>query len=69
MPERRAVAEAALETVEKLSRQCDFRYENEDLSVFPERFGNRLEIDLRLAGTRDAIEEGDGEGAVGDALA
>ncbi len=67
MPLRGSRAEAGRETVEELGGQRDLGQEHERLPALPQRLGDRLEIDLRLARAGDAFEQGGGEGAGGDA--
>ena len=67
MPLARARAEAGGETVEELGGQRDLGQQHERLPPLPQRLGDRLEIDLRLARAGDALEQGGGEGAGGDA--
>ena len=51
----------------KRSRNCavkrDFGHQDQRLAVLPQRRGDSLEIDFRLAGAGDAFEQSDGEGA------
>ena len=65
MPLRRARAEARGEAVEEGAGQRDLRQQDQRLPAAPQRLGDRLEIDLRLAGAGDAVEQRDGE-AVAD---
>ena len=58
MPFRRGDAEAILEAGCHGLRQCDLGQEDEDLRLgVLQRFGDGLEVDFRLAGTGDAIEQ------------
>ena len=67
MPLRGPRAETGREPVEELSGQRDLGQEHQRLPAQPQRLGDRLEIDLRLARAGDAFEQGGGEGAGGDA--
>ena len=67
MPLRGPRAEAGREPVEELGGQRDLGQQHERLPALPQRLGDRLEIDLRLARAGDAFEQGGGEGAGGDA--
>ena len=58
MPGRRLGAEAGLEAVEELRRQGDFRHQDQRLPALPHGFGDRLEINLRLARSGDAFQQG-----------
>ena len=64
-------AKAGLEAGEHGLGQCDFRQQDEDLRVtgFLQGFGDGLEIDFRLAGACDAIEQEGLEAAPGDGAA
>jgi hypothetical protein len=57
VPGGRRGAEAALEPGEPLRGERDLRQEDEDLPPAAQRLGHGLEVDLRLAGTRDALEQ------------
>src|SRR5690606_24072581 len=57
MPLRRTATEPRLETFEELARECDLRQQDQHLLLPPKRFRHRLEIDFRLAGTRNAVEK------------
>ena len=61
-------AKAILETLHEAGGQRDFRQEDQHLLAAPERFGNRLEIDFRLARTGDAVDQRHGETAAFDHL-
>ena len=67
MPFGRPRAETSREPVEKLRGERDLRQEHERLAPLPQRFGDRLEIDLGLARSGHALEQGSRERAVGDA--
>ena len=67
VPFGRSRAEAAAEPIEKLRGQRDLRQEHERLASLPQRFGDRLEIDLGLARSSHALEQRGRERAVGDA--
>ena len=66
MPFGRTHAEALREAVEELRRECDLGQEHQRLSPFPDRLGDRLEIDLGLARPGHAVEQVDHEAAMGD---
>ena len=57
MPFRRAVAEARGESVEKLRRERDFRHQDQSLATLAQSLGDRLEIDLGLAGAGHAFKQ------------
>ena len=57
VPGQRFGSEPHLETVEKWLGQRDFGQQHQHLLVLPERFGNRLEIDLGLARSGHAVEQ------------
>ncbi len=63
MPFGRLCPEPLLEPIEKARRECDFRQQDQNLLVLSERLGNRLEIDFRLAGPGDAIDQRGGKPA------
>ncbi len=67
VPFRRPRAEPRREPVEELGGQRDFRQQHERLPPLPQRLGDRLEIDLRLARAGDAFEQRRGKGAGRDA--
>ena len=69
MPFGRPRAETGGEAVEKLRGQRDLRQEHERLALLPQSFGDRLEIDLGLARSGHALEQGRRERALGDARA
>ena len=58
MPFGRPHAEARGEAVEKLRGQRDLRQQDERLALLPQGFRDRLEIDLGLARSGDAFEQG-----------
>ena len=66
MPFGGSCAEARREAIEKLRGQRDLRQEHERLALLPQRFGDRLEINLGLARSGHALEQGRRERAVGD---
>ena len=57
MPFAGPAAEAPLEAVEKVLGQRDLGHQHKRLPALPQRLGKALEIDLRLARPRDAIEQ------------
>ena len=59
MPRRRPRPEAAGEAVEELAREGDLGHQDQGLAVVPHRLGDGLEIDLRLARARHALEQDD----------
>ena len=61
MPRRRQRAEAVLEALQPLRRERDLGQQHQHLPAGGERRGNRLEIDLGLAGAGHAVEQGRGE--------
>ena len=63
MPFRRPNAETAGEAVEEGLRQRDFGQQDQRLPPLPQGFGHRFEIDFRLAGAGDAVQQVDAEGA------
>ena len=65
MPFQRPHPEAQREAVEKLAGQRYFRHQDQRLLAATDDLGDRLEIDLGLARTGDAIEQRDMKGAVG----
>ena len=67
VPLRRAVAEPGGESVEERAGQRDLGQQHQRLPPLPQRLGDRLEIDLRLAGAGDALEQRRRKGPVGDA--
>ena len=68
MPFGRPGAETRGKPVEKLRGQRDFRQQHESLAPLPQDFGDGLEINLRLARSRHAFEQGRRERAISDAL-
>ncbi len=58
MPFGGAYPEPVLEPLEKGSRQRNFGKQDQHLPALPQRLGHRLEIDLRLARTGDAVDQG-----------
>ena len=68
VPFARPRPEARLEAVEELRRQRDFRNQNKHLPPGFQRLRDRLEIDLRLAGPRHALDQRDGKRVGVDAL-
>ena len=52
-------AEAVLEALEKGMRQRDLGQQDEHLVILLQRRGHRLEIDLRLARSGDAVDQRD----------
>ena len=68
MPFGRPRAETGGEAVEKLAGQRDLRQEHQRLALLPQGFGDRLEIDLGLARSGHALEQGRREGALRHAL-
>ena len=69
VPFGRPRAETGREPVEELRGERNLRQEHEPLAPLPERFGDRLEINLGLARSGHPFEQGRREGAVGDAAA
>ena len=67
MPFGRPGAETRGKPVEKLRGQRDFRQQHESLAALPQDFGDGLEINLRLARSGHAFEQGRRECAVSDA--
>ena len=65
VPFQRPHAETMREAVEELSGQRDLRHQDQRLLAPPDDFGNGLEIHFGLAGTGNAVEQGDMEAAVG----
>ena len=65
VPFQRTHAEALGKTIEELSCQRDLRHQDQRLLSPPDDFRNRLEIDLGLAGTGDAVEQRDVKAAIG----
>ena len=65
MPFQRPHAEARREAIEELAGQRDLRHQDQRLLAAADGLGDRLEIDLGLAGAGDAVEQRDMEGAVG----
>ena len=59
MPRRRPRPEALGEAVEELAREGDLGHQDEGLAIVPHRLGDGLEIDLRLARARHALEQDD----------
>ena len=59
MPGDRRAAEARLETLEEWLGERDLREQDERLAVLAQRLGDRLEIDLGLARSGDAVEQRD----------
>ena len=59
MPFRGPGAEARGETIERLPGERDLRHQDQGLSLVADVFGDALEIDFRLAGAGDAVEQGD----------
>ena len=59
MPLDRPHTETLRKAVQKLSRERDLRHQDQRLPAPFDDFGNRLEIDFRLAGAGDAIEQRD----------
>ena len=57
MPQPGTDAETRLEAVDELRRERDLGHQDQALAPEPHRLGNRLEIDLRLARTGDALEQ------------
>ena len=57
MPGDRGAAEARLEALEEGFGQRDFGEQHQRLFSLAQAFGDRLEIDLGLAGTGDAVEQ------------
>ena len=68
VPDGGGDAEAAGEAVEPLGAECNFGEEDEGLAAGGETLGDGFEVDFRLAGPGDAIEEGDAEGSCGRRL-
>ena len=66
MPGRRPHAEAGREAVEELRRERDLGHQDQRLPALPHRLGDRLEIDLGLAGARHALEQRHGGAARAD---
>ena len=66
MPFGRPCAEARGEAIEKLRGQRNLRQEHKRLAFLPQRLGDRLEINLGLARSRHALEQGRRERPVGD---
>ena len=66
MPFRRPHAEALGKAIKKLRRQRDLRHQDQHLAAAPHRLGHRLEIDLGLARTGDAIDQRHREAALLD---
>ena len=69
MPLGRPHAKARREPVQHLRGQRDLGHQHERLPAAPHGFGHRLEIDLRLAGAGDAIDQRDRVAAGRDARA
>ncbi len=61
MPFRRLHAEAAGKALQERLGEGDFRQQDQRLTARPHGLGHRLEIDLGLARTGDAIQQVDGE--------
>ena len=59
VPFRRPRAETRGEAIEKLRGERDLRHQDQRLPLQPDVFRHRLEIDLRLAGAGDAVEQRD----------
>ena len=57
MPGHRLAAETGLKTLEEGLGERDLGEQDKRLLALPEAFGDRLEINLGLAGTGDAIEQ------------
>ena len=66
VPFGRSCAETRGEAVEKLRGQRNLRQQHQRLALLPKRFGDRLEINLGLARSGHALEQGGRERAVGD---
>ena len=69
VPDGGGDAEAALEALQPLGGEGDFRQQHQRLAALAEAFGDGFQVDLGLAGAGDAVEQGDGEVARGDVLA
>jgi hypothetical protein len=69
MPFGRFGAEAILEAFEEGRGQGNFRQQDQHLPALPQRFRDRLEIDLRLARPRHPVDQGDGKTALADMAA
>ena len=59
MPHGGRPAEAAREALQQLRRERDLRQQHQHLAALPEDRGDRLEIDLGLAGAGHAFQQGD----------
>ena len=66
MPDGGGDAEAALEALQPLGGEGDFGEQDEGLAVLAEGFGDGFQVGLSLAGTGDAVQQGDAEFAGGD---
>ncbi len=66
VPFGRPGAEAGREPVEELCRERDLREQHEPLATPPQHFGDRLEINLRLARSRHPFKQRSRKGAIGD---
>ena len=66
MPLGWSCAETRREAVEKLRGERNLRQQHQRLALLPQRFGDRLEVNLGLARSRHALEQGRRERAVGD---
>ena len=60
MPLSRLGAKAVLKAFQKGVGQGDLGQQNENLVVLFQRGGNRFEIDFRLSGAGDAVDQRDG---------
>ena len=65
MPFQWPHAETLREAVEELAGERDLRHQDQRLLAAADHLGNRLEIDLGLARSGDAVEQRDVEAAVG----
>ena len=59
VPDRRGGAEAALEALQELYREGDFRQQHQGLLLLPQRLCHGFQIDFRFARAGDAVEQGD----------
>ena len=57
MPGDRSAAEARFKPLQKGLGQGDFGKQHQRLLPLAQAFGNRFEIDFRLAGARDSVEQ------------